>query len=248
MSFLLSWLVFIQSSFNSTLQESCKYFVVGWQKAYRPIVFDVFGLSPFKQNYYFCFMQTVRCLLCLYYLLKVFVRQVRKLCPPPSLITLVILSIPRALCIFCPFCGLFYLFCKLGYFFCIWTWFHFTFRCGHGLIMVSWRSVRILRISSLPNVISLDSFLMLIFIFFLCLFTCLGPFLASDVSCIHSVLSSPFSLSLSLSLSPSQNRVYTVPSHAVWGLCQVWAQITDWSLLHLPSLKPPPPPHLTPAC
>ena len=67
---LFSWLLFVQSSFNSSLQEPCKYFVTVWQEAYRPIVLDVFRVSLFEQNDYFCFMPTVRNLLCLQYVVE----------------------------------------------------------------------------------------------------------------------------------------------------------------------------------
>ena len=63
---LFSWLIFIHS-LKSWLQESCGYFVVVLQEAYRPIVLDIFGVSLFEQNYYFCFMPTVMNLLCLKY-------------------------------------------------------------------------------------------------------------------------------------------------------------------------------------
>ena len=62
---LFSWLVFVQSSFNSSLQEPCKYFVTVRQYAYRPIVLDVYRVSLLEQNDYFCFMPTVGSLLCL---------------------------------------------------------------------------------------------------------------------------------------------------------------------------------------
>ena len=67
---LFSWLIFIQSSFNSSLPESYEYFGAVVQEAYRPIGLDVFGVSLFKQNYNFCFIPTVRNLFCLWYVIE----------------------------------------------------------------------------------------------------------------------------------------------------------------------------------
>ena len=62
---LFSWLIFIESSFSSSLQESCEYIVAVGQEAYRPVILDILGVSLLKQNDYFCFVPTVRNLLCL---------------------------------------------------------------------------------------------------------------------------------------------------------------------------------------
>ena len=53
-----SWLVFIQSSFDSSLQESCEYFVAMWQEAYRPIRS---GFCPFSPQLVLRFSERQMC-------------------------------------------------------------------------------------------------------------------------------------------------------------------------------------------
>ena len=94
-------------------------------------------------------------------------------------------------------------YCLFYYFFCVWNWFHCTFRRGHCL-GIGWFveiCAYFFRISSLSGMISPDSFLMLVIIcLFMCLWICLGPFLASNVSCVNSFLFSLLLIDVSFSL------------------------------------------------
>ena len=77
-------------------------------------------------------------------LLKMFVRCVRTICPSSVIISLIIPSIPWALCFFILFCVPFhFFFYELGHIFCVWTWFHCTFRrnlhiCLEFLLCLMW--------------------------------------------------------------------------------------------------------------
>ena len=64
------------------------------------------GSQFFKQNFHFCFMPTVRNLLCLSMFFKMFVRWVRTICPPSFIISLVIPPIAWDLCLFILFIAL----------------------------------------------------------------------------------------------------------------------------------------------
>ena len=87
-----------------------------------PVVLDVSGVSIFKQNYIFASCQLSGICFVFSVLLNMFVWYVRTICATSFIISLVIPSIPWALCVFILFYGLFHFsICKLGYSVCVWT-------------------------------------------------------------------------------------------------------------------------------
>ena len=177
-----------------------------WQEASRSIVLGVLWLF-LDEITMFASCQLSNICFVLNMFLKMFVRQVRTLCPPPppppsSLVYDIVCNSVYPFgfmgVFFHHFYGPFYIFlCKLEYYFCVWTWFHCTSWYGHCLVAEWFVEICAYSWNFFSLWFDCSSFFphAHCVCLFLCLFVCLGPFLASKVPCIKSFLF-PFALFL----------------------------------------------------